>query len=462
MIDFSLRAVFRRARELGPIFPLAMALMVAAALFGGASQQHSLRLAIVELFGLALLAASLIRHVQSHGPAPAREHGFVTALAVVTAAAPLAQLIPLPPAAWTGLPGRDQLTLALQVVGLQPGWAPLSLAPDQTWKAALALIPPLGMLCAVISLGTERAGRLLWILAAFAGLNIVWGLAQAALGSPSLYLWPTTDAGAVTGLFANRNHLATLCLMILPFAAVRAGRSLRRGQTRRDLYLFGSLATMCALMLLLIGSRAGVLLLLPIGLLSLTAAWTAAGRPRPGGRGLLVALGMIVVLAGLGAAVARPTLARFGAADVDIGRRGGWPVVSEAADTFLPVGSGVGSFDAVYRSVEPIERLTPLFFNHAHNDYLETWLETGWLGAALLIAFMVWFGRRSWAAWRGEVALARDLQRAASLAVLVCLLHSVVDYPLRTEMIAILFAFACGLLELSAKPSPRRSRLRKT
>jgi hypothetical protein len=47
------------------------------------------------------------------------------------------------------------------------------------------------------------------------------------------------------------------------------------------------------------------------------------------------------------------------------------------------------------------------------------------------------------------------------------LLHSFVDYPLRTETIAIVFAFCCGLLELAAlsearlNPSGSRRRTRR-
>jgi hypothetical protein len=42
-----------------------------------------------------------------------------------------------------------------------------------------------------------------------------------------------------------------------------------------------------------------------------------------------------------------------------------WPRIAEAAQTYLPLGSGIGSFDAVYRSVEPLEELDSTFFNQA-------------------------------------------------------------------------------------------------
>jgi O-antigen ligase len=84
----------------------------------------------------------------------------------------------------------------------------------------------------------------------------------------------------------------------------------------------------------------------------------------------------------------------------------------------------------------------PTYFNHAHNDYLELWLETGWLGAALLALFLVWFLLAAWRAWRAGTALSQG----ASAAVLLLLAQSAVDYPLRTETLAVLFAFCCALL----------------
>jgi len=159
-------------------------------------------------------------------------------------------------------------------------------------------------------------------------------------------------------------------------------------------------------------------------------------------------------------------LDRFDTVGAKEGRFENWPIVAQAADSYLPVGSGTGSFDAVFRSVEPLERLDPTFFNQAHNDYLETWLETGWIGGALIALFMAWFAARSWKAWTSGVSTQRDLQRAASVAIGVILAHSVVDYPLRTAAIATVFALCCGLLETCVRadselnPEARRKRRR--
>nr|WP_245161535.1 O-antigen ligase family protein [Brevundimonas alba] len=204
-----------------------------------------------------------------------------------------------------------------------------------------------------------------------------------------------------------------------------------------------------------IRSRAGVILFGPAVIASLLAAWIAAGRGRPKPALIALAGGAAVAVAAVALFALPPILARFEVQSAPEGRFEGWPIVAAAAETHLPLGSGIGSFDAVFRSVEPLEQLDPTFFNHAHNEYLETWLEAGWPGALLILAFLVWYGRRLWSAWRAGPSRERDLQRAASIALLVMLAHSAVDYPLRTATLACLFALCAAILEKAARPTER-------
>jgi O-antigen ligase len=92
----------------------------------------------------------------------------------------------------------------------------------------------------------------------------------------------------------------------------------------------------------------------------------------------------------------------------------------------------------------------PSYVNHAHNDWLEIWLEGGFLALAVLVAFLIWFVFASFGAWRAPLdrgrALDRALPQAASIVVILVLLHSAVDYPLRTTALMTLFAFCCALL----------------
>lgn len=429
----------------------AAVLLAFSFVFGGASRQHELRLALVELAALPLLVLAAQAHIQ-------KGRGQITPLALAILGAlvalPLLQLLPLPPGLWTGLPGREQSVLALDIAGLTPGWTSLSLTPDKTWRSLLALFPPVAMFLAVLVSPKEGRLNLAVLLLGAALLSLVLGAAQLASGGSQLYPWRTTDSGNVVGFFANRNHFATLCLISLPFAAAMGARSVRRGRTDQGRMTLWLSALYIALVIVILGvtrSRMGIILSGPTLLAGLGVAWIAAGRGRP--RPLLLGVAACATAAFVAVSVFAlgPILQRFDTDGVKEGRFENWPTIAEAANAYLPLGSGLGSFDAVYRSVEPLDRLDATYFNQAHNEYLETWLEAGWPGVILLGVFLVWFSRRAWTAWRKSASTDRDLQRAASVAIGVVLLHSVVDYPLRTETIAVVFALCCGLLELAAR-----------
>jgi O-antigen ligase len=115
------------------------------------------------------------------------------------------------------------------------------------------------------------------------------------------------------------------------------------------------------------------------------------------------------------------------------------------------VGTGLGTFQTVYRRYENPDRVTRSYANHAHNEYVEFVLELGIAGLLLILAFIAWWATALVRVWRSEVPGAA-MARAASVAIGVVLLHSIVDYPLRTSAIAAVLGFACALLV----PAPRR------
>jgi O-antigen ligase len=425
-----------------------MVLLAFSFVFGGASHSHALRLALVELAALPLLVLAGQRLIHT---GLWREHRLSLGLFAAVIAIPLVQLIPLPPGLWTNFPGRDQTVLALELAGLEPRWTPLSLTPDRTWGSALALVPPAALFLAVLSQSHLQRERLVWFCIAAAIVGILLGAAQLASGGDNLYLWNWTSAGSITGFFANRNHLASFLLIALPFAVIFGAATLRRRDQRTSALWFGALfAGLVVVALAAIRSRAGITLFAPAMMVSLLAAWIAAGRGRPG-PGLLVMVGSIGAALTVVAVLALPPiLARFDR-DTPEARFERWPLIAEAAQIYLPLGSGMGSFDAVYRSVEPLEELDSTFFNQAHNEYLETWLEAGWLGIGVILTFLVWYFRRCWTAWKAPTSRERNLQRAASIGIGVLLLHSVGDYPLRTVTLAVVFALCCGLLELAQR-----------
>ncbi len=88
------------------------------------------------------------------------------------------------------------------------------------------------------------------------------------------------------------------------------------------------------------------------------------------------------------------------------------------------------------------------YVNRAHDDYLELWLEAGVVGATFGAIGLIWIGRNAISPWRRADAGSADnlLARAATISIALLLLHSFVDYPLRTSAMLAFFAVACALL----------------
>jgi O-antigen ligase len=129
------------------------------------------------------------------------------------------------------------------------------------------------------------------------------------------------------------------------------------------------------------------------------------------------------------------------------------PTLFTMAGDFFPIGTGFGTFDPVFRYYEPLELLSPKYLNHAHNDLLELIITGGLPGILLLVIFLFWLGKQALRAWlikqtNQDAALAR----AASVMVLLALLSSLVDYPLRTPLMAAIFSIACGWLAAQSVP----------
>lgn len=434
-----------------------LALLLICLLFGGASQKHAVRLTIVELVALPMIGLAALR---AWDQSVWTRHRFAISILLSAAAIPLVQLIPLPPAVWGALPGRGDGVLALEIAGLSPGWVPMSVAPDLTWRSFLALLPAAAVFLGALLTGGTYHRNYVHLLFLGLAVSFLLGLAQVLVGGP-VYPWPTTTQGTVAGLFANRNHLATFCLVVLPLAAAVIGAASRQGPDGRLAFAVGiAVVAVAVVTVAATQSRAGIGLLGPSLVFSALIVRAAAGRARfsPAALGLSAAAGaglILVAVLGLG-----PILDRFDSSAPPEARFERWPTVVVAAEGHLPMGAGFGSFERVYWTVETLEELDPTSLNRAHNEYLESWVEGGWLSVAVLIAFLIWFGRRAWSAWSAPPGATADMARAASVGLLMILMHSAVEYPLRTVALMAVFALLAAILELGPQDLQATSRRR--
>ena len=455
-----LRRTLGDARERS-LFVAAAGLVVVAGLFGGASQTNALSLAAVELASLPLLLLSLTRMLAGGAP---RGAGWALAILALVLAVPVLQLIPLPQSIWSQLPGRGPEVQAVKAALIGSPSLPLSLTPQNTFRAALALVPPAAMFLAAIQIpeGERRALAGLWIVLGV--VSLVLGALQMLGGLDSrFYFYAITNAGAPVGLFANRNHQAAFLYSLVPLAAAfvagaRGGFGDRPDWPAVLAALFIPLAGIGVALTL---SRAGFILI-AAALLGAFAVVLRSGALRRRWRlASALALPTIGGVAGVFLFAMGPIMARFGRSQAEDLRFEGLPVVLKAAHAVLPFGSGIGSFDPIYRAAEPLGQINPVYFNHAHDDYAEIWLETGLAGAALLAAFAVWFALRTiriWTARQRPGSGSSALPAAATILITLLLIHSALDYPLRTEALAVLFAYACAEVCMAGRAAAQRVR----
>jgi O-antigen ligase len=419
-------------------FYAAASLLAAALLLGGGGTTAPVQALLIELVALGVLILLAWRGVHSPRRDKVMLAGVLLLLLIVIT--PLAQLIPLPHAVWSRLPGRE---LAVSIDGLlnsARGWRPLSLDPEATWLSALYLLAPAAMFLITLQLVESDRRKLMAVAVACAFVSAAIGLLQVAGSGSVLSIYGGTHSAFPTGLFVNRNHQADfqLIAMILCTALL--------AQTRRfsPFAQWGlSLAAITAFTAAVIAttSRMGFILL-PIALLTSLSMLTSA-RIAQRRIALAAAAGAVLIAAGLVALSkgTRLTLQRFDTMS-DL-RLEFWSDAWFAARQYFPWGSGIGTFDPVYRSIENLNQVGPAYVNLAHNDYLQILIEAGLWGCILICFFLGLFG---WLAVRRIDARFSIVRRAAASSILILLLHSAVDYPLRMLSLLTLAGFLGALL----------------
>ena len=414
-------------------------------LFGGGGTPAPLPEMLLEWLALAMLATVVVLHPGDR-PWPRRATAFAFALLLL----PALQLIPLPPAIWRGLPGREIEAAAVDLTGSGHSWMPWTISPPRTLASLLALIvPATAIVVAALASSRGRAYTLIAV-ALMALLSAVVGMAQLAGGANSaLRFYASSHVEDLTGFQANRNAEADVLLTgVFALAALALGRVFALRGLIGIVHASG--AALLAGAVLLTASRAGIALLL---VTLAGGAIVAAFRHRAwAGSGARWATAGVAVTGAAGlvwAFAANPVAGRIGArfADGSGPRPEIWRDTIYAIGQYWPWGSGIGTFVPVFVAAERLEVVDSSFPNRAHNEFLELALEAGIPGLVVLAALV---GMLVWR-WVVRLRSAAEPRERAELyfaaATLVTMgLHSIVDYPLRSMALAALAGVATGFI----------------
>jgi len=429
---------------------VAPAYLLACLILGGSAQgiwQNTL----LQLAGLGIIAWAA---ATGDEPLPKSAQALMLILIAAFVVVVL-QLIPLPASLWAhGL--RMRIAEGYSLLGRPVPSLPLSLTPYASLSTLLAIIPPLAVFCAILRLGAFRASWLAAALLAGAVAGITLGALQVvAPGAASpWYLYHETNRGVAVGFFANANHMADLLVCGLPFIAALAagGRSRNIQRYSALLIILAGAALLLVVGIALNGSLAGYTLAVPAIAASILIV-------APAQRSVRVP---VAIIAGLALVAAVAAMASTSIGSSRIGQEASGSVESRqeilkttgrAIRDTMPFGSGLGSFVKVYPLYESADHVTPEYVVHAHNDYAELALELGLAGVLLIGVFLAWWTAAARAGWR--TGGGGPYARAASIASAVILVHSVVDFPLRTAAISATFAMCLALL-INRRPAQRQ------
>jgi O-antigen ligase len=428
--------------------------------WGGASRADEQAQLLVRLSSVILAAIALLILPQD-GFRRVRPILFGS---LALAALMIIQLIPIPPTLWSALPGRA----ALQV-GQDPVWRPISLLPDLTQNALAVLIPPFAAIILMASTRSHDHARLFSALLVAVFLSGMLGLIQLIDKSPGLYFYRTSNFGASTGVFANRNHQAAMLALAFPMIGAVLSNGFRRQASEFVLLLGAGAALAIVLLIFLAGSRSG-LVLGTFGVIAGVAIAMRgqgdlpealrirAGRLLPWLVGSVALVGGAIFVIGTRAEALQRLLSEDVSQELRI--RLFRPLL-EIFWTYFPFGTGFGSFVELYKVHERFEHLDTIYLNHAHNDLLELAIEGGAPALLLVVVGLIWVVRRSVYVWSRARRHERNLAyaRASSVNIGILMLASLADYPLRTPIMAVFFAiFSCILaaapqIKLREQPS---------
>lgn len=419
---------------------------------GGASRADSVFLLVLRPVAMLVCAAALIALPKGALGSYKLLVGFACAIIGL----PLLQLIPLPPGLTQLLPGHGLIADIDKTAGIDT-WRPITMVPTATRNAVFSLSVPLAVLLLGISVPRLEQQRILPVVLVLGLVSALIGLFQAiGASSSSLYFHELTNDGSAIGLFANRNHHAYFLASLFPMIGTLAAVFARAPQAQP---VFGWIALGVAIALipfiLITGSRSGLVVAL-IAMVAGAAVYRVGTRSvrvrtkkRSGIKGYIgyvAAGGAACLLIALSVMFSRAlSIQRLVApGQLEDMRFSLLRPTLDAARTYFPFGSGIGSFVEVYQIQEAHDMLALSYVNHAHNDWLELLMTGGILGIAILAFAIFAWARASAKVWRDRDANSIDnlFARLGSAILLLFAIGSISDYPLRTPSIMALAVIA--------------------
>lgn len=391
----------------------------------------------------------------------------VVALFAALCSMTILQIVPLP-IGWVQVLSPNSVKLRQSVMpsaeefgqSIEESTATISVDPGATRRELMNLIAMLGLF-ATIRTNLRDPGafyRFAWLLAANGVMLALLGMGQIASSPNNVIYWTVPTAGVVFGPFITRNFAAyylNLCIGLTSglllgtryFLAANRGNWREMFRDPRVLWLISGLAIMFAGLIATL-SRGGLIGLLIGGAMGLLLLLSRRDRSIPWlGLGLIVLIaGGLLVWQGDGRVIDRwdhsPESVVKGEERVGLWKRS-LPLVLD----YPLLGSGIGTFMYVEQTQRAPTDLFQRYNEHAHNDFLQLWIEGGIVQLLLGVAIALILFQRGFRAFKlqGDTGLGR-LALGALIAYFAIVVHSFVDFGLHIPAVAVLTTVVGALI----------------
>lgn len=415
---------------------------------GGDSAEPNLGMMVSQIVAIPVLLFAIMLGIECGSLASSRWAVFAVLLIVLL---PLLQLLPLPAWIWNLSDERVRLLQDLKAAGATAVDQRGSLSPIATERSLYFMLPGLALFFSMLALGRRAWRAMLVVVIILSICNLALAFAQVMAGQQSA-INPYPDfTPALGGIFANRNHQADLLAISLMLVATFMLQSWkRRDQYRRSNARIGAMVVLALIFIFslpLVGSRAGVI----VAMLMLMGVLLSSGLPNPRAflksRYLQIGSALILLLFVVGLYAALAWMQSDAGDSVVAGSRS--KISAETiriGNEHAPLGAGIGSFIATFQRDASDDFLMDTYINNAHNEYAQWWLEGGVLSLLAMLVALIAILKALVSLLRQHAdSSARTCGIAAILGIGVVLLHSTVDYPLRTQALMAVFAVLSGV-----------------
>ncbi len=305
-----------------------------------------------------------------------------------------------------------------------------------------------------------RLNRLLFIIMSVGFLISFLGILQKFTGTGKVYWLIDSPNASLFGSFINRNHFSGYIGMVIPlsfgllisrFGSITFHKTMtwRAILTKFESHLLGNVFLVFAIMIMISAlflslSRGGILsfavtiivFVALIGLSRKTRNIIGKGRKVT----IITLLLAFIFLVWLGI---DPVLERLSDLSSSSRHEVSQYTIDMAKD-FPLFGTGLGSFQYLFPKYEMLEE--QLYWDHAHNDYVELLSDSGLIGFIIAIGGIVIFVWKTLVRWweRGD-SFAKGVTLGGLCGIIAILSHSVADFNLHIPANALFLSFLLGL-----------------